>query len=78
MPESASELNRELGTLEAMMLGLSSIIGTGVFVSLGIGVDVAGNLVLPAIVCAAILAMCNGISSAQLAANHPFDSGMDE
>ena len=37
MPESASELNRELGTLEAMMLGLSSIIGTDVFVSLGIG-----------------------------------------
>lgn len=36
MPESASELNRELGTLEAMMLGLNSIIGTGVFVSLGI------------------------------------------
>ena len=56
MPENSSELKRELGTLQAMMLGLGSIIGTGVFVSLGIAVDVAGNLVLPAIVFAAILA----------------------
>ena len=78
MPENSSELKRELGTLQAMMLGLGSIIGTGVFVSLGIGVDVAGNLVLPAIVCAAILAMCNGISSAQLAANHPVSGGTYE
>ena len=59
-------LKRELGVFQAMMLGLGSIIGTGVFISIGIGANVAGDAVLLAIVCAAFLALCNGISSAQL------------
>ena len=76
-PEPNS-LRRELGVFQAMMLGLGSIIGTGVFISIGIGAEVAGNTVLYAIVCAAILALCNGISSAQLAANHPVSGGTYE
>ena len=78
MTETPSQLKRELGTLQAIMLGLGSIIGTGVFVSLGLGAGVAGNLVLPAIFCAALLAMCNGMSSAQLAANHAVSGGTYE
>jgi len=70
-----AELKRELGVFSAMMLGLGSILGTGVFVSLGLGADVAGNTVIPAVGCAAILAICNGMSSAQLAANHPVSGG---
>lgn len=75
---SSNSLKRELGVFQAMMLGLGSIIGTGVFISIGIAAEVAGNTVLLAIVCAAILALCNGISSAQLAANHPVSGGTYE
>ena len=71
-------LKRELGVFQAMMLGLGSILGTGVFISIGIGTNVAGNAVLLAIACAALLALCNGISSAQLAANHPVSGGTYE
>ena len=61
-----------------MMLGLGSIIGTGVFVSLGIGISMAGPTVLPAIALAGLVAMCNGLNSAQLAANHPVSGGTYE
>ena len=71
-------LKRELGVFQAMMLGLGSILGTGVFISIGIATNVAGNAVLLAIACAALLALCNGISSAQLAANHPVSGGTYE
>lgn len=68
-------LKRELGIFAAVMLGLGSIVGTGVFVSLGLGAGVAGPAVVLAIVLAAVLATCNGLSSAQLAAAHPVAGG---
>ncbi|MEC9095460.1 MAG: APC family permease [Planctomycetota bacterium] len=79
-PGKASDqlLKRELGVFQSMMLGLGSILGTGVFVSIGIAAGVAGHAVLPAIACAAILAICNGISSAQLASAHPVSGGTYE
>ena len=61
-----------------MMLGLGSILGTGVFVSIGLGADVAGASVVLAVVLAAGVATCNGLSSAQLAANHPVSGGTYE
>ena len=61
-----------------MMLGLGSILGTGVFVSIGLGADVAGASVVLAVILAAGLATCNGLSSAQLAANHPVSGGTYE
>lgn len=60
------------------MLGLGSIIGTGVFISLGIGASIAGPMILPAIGLAGLVALCNGLSSAQLAANHPVSGGTYE
>ena len=39
-------LRRELGVFGAVMLGLGSIVGTGVFVSLGVAAGVAGPAVL--------------------------------
>jgi amino acid transporter len=71
-------LNRELGVFGAMMMGLGSIIGTGVFVSIGLAAGVAGPVVLIAIALAAAVATCNGLSSAQLAANHPVSGGTYE
>ncbi len=87
MPESPSlrhpptptpALRRELGVFSAVMLGLGSIIGTGVFVSLGIAAGVAGPGVILAVVLAAGVATCNALSSAQLAASHPVSGGTYE
>lgn len=60
------------------MMGLGSIVGTGVFVSIGIGAGVAGPTVILAIALAALVATCNALSSAQLAANHPVSGGTYE
>lgn len=62
----------------AMMMGMGSIVGTGVFVSIGIAAEVAGPSVILAILLASLVAICNGLSSAQLAANHPVSGGTYE
>ena len=72
------QLKRELGLFGAVMMGLGSIIGTGIFVSVGIAAGIAGSGVLLAIVIAALVATFNGLSSAQLAANHPVSGGTYE
>jgi APA family basic amino acid/polyamine antiporter len=71
-------LQRELGVFGATMMGLGSIIGTGVFVSIGIAAGIAGPAVIIAIAMAAAVATCNALSSAQLAANHPVSGGTYE
>jgi APA family basic amino acid/polyamine antiporter len=71
-------LKREVGLFGAVMMGLGSIIGTGVFVSIGLAAGVAGADVVPAIALAAAVATCNGLSSAQLAASHPVSGGTYE
>ena len=68
-------LRRDLGVFSATMLGLGSIVGTGVFVSLGVAAGVAGAWVIVAVAVAALLALCNALSSAQLAASHPVAGG---
>lgn len=77
-PKPHAVLKRELGVFHAVLLGLGSILGTGVFVSIGIAAGIAGPSVLIAIVLAALLALCNGLSSAQLAAAHPVAGGTYE
>lgn len=72
------ELRRDIKTPGAIMMGLGSIIGTGIFVSVAITTQVAGNGVVIAIVIAALLATFNGLSSAQLAAAHPVSGGTYE
>lgn len=78
MNAPSGELRRELGIPGAVITGLGSILGTGVFVSIGIAAGVAGNAVVGTIVAAAAVAICNGLSSAQLAANHPVSGGTYE
>ena len=67
-----------VGLPGAILMGLGSIIGAGVFVSLGLGEQIAGPSVLLALVIAGGVATCNGLSSAQLAANHPVSGGTYE
>ena len=72
------QLQRELGLAGATVTGLGSILGTGVFVSLAIAAGITGPSVILAIVLAAGLALCNALSSAQLAAAHPISGGTYE
>lgn len=60
------------------MLGLGSMVGTGVFVSIGIAAGVAGPAVILASAIAAAVAACNALSSAQLAASHAVSGGTYE
>lgn len=71
-------LRRELSVWGAIVMGLGSIVGTGVFVSIGIATGIAGVAVIGSIALAAIVALCNGLSAAQLAANHPVSGGTYE
>lgn len=75
---SAPALRRDIGVIGAMMMGMGSIVGTGAFVSIGVAAEVAGPSVIVAIFLASLVAMCNGLSSAQLAANHPVSGGTYE
>ncbi|MEG4166639.1 MULTISPECIES: APC family permease [unclassified Microcoleus] len=75
---SSTLLKRELGIFGATLMGLGSILGTGVFVSIGIAAEVAGPGVILAVGIAALVAVCNGLNSAQLAANHPVSGGTYE
>ncbi|PTB90328.1 amino acid transporter [Pseudidiomarina aestuarii] len=73
-----SKLQRTTGLPGAVLLGLGSIVGTGAFVSIGFGAEIAGSYLVWAIALAAIVAACNGLSSAQLAAIHPVSGGTYE
>jgi APA family basic amino acid/polyamine antiporter len=71
-------LQRELGVSSATMLGLGSILGTGIFVSIGLVAGIAHAWTPVAILIAAGVATCNALSSAQLAAAHPQSGGTYE
>lgn len=75
---SPPQLQRELGVFGATLMGLGSIVGTGVFVSIGIAAGIAGPAVILAVAIGAIVATCNGLNSAQLAANHAVSGGTYE
>jgi APA family basic amino acid/polyamine antiporter len=72
------QLQRRLGLFGAVMMGLGAMVGTGVFVSIGIAAGIAGPSVILAVALAALIAICNGLSSAQLAASHPVSGGTYE
>ncbi len=74
----STQLKRQLGLFGAVMMGLGSIIGTGVFVSIGISAGLAGPAMIMAIIIGAFIAIFNGLSNAQLAANHPVSGGTYE
>ncbi len=59
-------------------MGLGSIVGTGVFVSIGIAAGIAGSGVILAVAIAALIATANGLNSAQLASSHPVSGGTYE
>ncbi|MCS6837053.1 MAG: APC family permease [Anaerolineae bacterium] len=78
MMTNTPNLHRSLGLSGAILLGLGSIVGTGVYVSVGIAAGVTGASALLAVMLAALVATFNGLNSAQLAANHPVSGGTYE
>lgn len=75
---SVGSLKRVVGVPGAVLLGLGSILGTGIFVSVGLAAEVAGETVVICVLLAALVATFNGLSSAQLAASHPVSGGTYE
>lgn len=76
-PEAAqpSRLARRLGTLDAVVIGLGSMIGAGVFAAFAPAARAAGNGLLVGLALAALVAFFNATSSAQLAALYPESGG---
>jgi APA family basic amino acid/polyamine antiporter len=68
-------LSRRLGTGDAVMIGLGSMIGAGIFASFAPAAAAAGAGLLIALGVAAVIAYCNATSSARLAACYPRSGG---
>ncbi|EST30911.1 APC family permease [Streptomyces roseochromogenus] len=75
MTPSGTELRRTLGVRDAVVVGLGSMVGAGVFSALGPAARAAGTGLLPGLALAAVVAYCNAMSSARLAARYPASGG---
>ncbi|SFW89533.1 APC family permease [Amycolatopsis australiensis] len=71
----STPLARRLGLADAVFLGLGSMIGAGVFAAFAPAARAAGSGLLLALLLAAVVAYCNAMSSARLAAIHPESGG---
>ncbi|WMY77515.1 APC family permease [Citricoccus sp. I39-566] len=68
-------LQRRLGLPGAVVIGIGSMVGAGVFTALGLAAERAGTLLLLALALAGVVAWINATSTAQLAAVHPTSGG---
>ena len=68
-------LARRLGTFDAVIIGLGSMLGAGVFAAFSPAARVAGAGLLIGLGLAALVAYCNATASAQLAAEYPTSGG---
>ncbi|MFC8200314.1 APC family permease [Streptomyces sp. NPDC057298] len=74
-PSSGAELRRTLGVGDAVVIGLGSMIGAGIFAALGPAARAAGSGLFLGLGVAAVVAYCNAASSARLAARFPASGG---
>ncbi|MGW4033137.1 APC family permease [Streptomyces sp. NPDC004838] len=74
-PGVPDELQRRLGVPDAVLIGLGSMIGAGIFASLAPAARAAGSGLLLGLALAAVVAYCNATSSARLAALYPASGG---
>ncbi|MCX4092474.1 APC family permease [Nocardia sp. alder85J] len=75
MASSSPRLSRRLGTGDAVVIGLGSMIGAGIFAALAPAAAAAGSGLLIGLALAAVVAYCNATSSARLAARYPSSGG---
>ncbi|MGW2566799.1 APC family permease [Streptomyces sp. NPDC001537] len=72
---TASELRRTLGVGDAVVIGLGSMVGAGIFAALVPAARAAGSGLLIGLSVAAVVAYCNAMASARLAALYPASGG---
>ncbi|MBC9726193.1 APC family permease [Streptomyces sp. TRM68367] len=75
MTVAGPELRRTLGVADAVVIGLGSMVGAGIFAALGPAAHAAGSGLLLGLAVAAVVAYCNAMSSARLAARYPASGG---
>nr|WP_202471005.1 amino acid permease [Streptomyces sp. SID8377] len=68
-------MQRRLGVFDATVIGLGSMIGAGVFAAFAPAARAAGSGLLAGLAAAAVVAYCNAMSSARLAALYPASGG---
>lgn len=68
-------LARRLGTRDAVVVGLASMLGAGVFAAFAPAAAAAGPWLLAGLATGAVVAYANATSSAQLAAQYPASGG---
>lgn len=68
-------LARRLGVFDAVIIGLGSMLGAGVFAAFSPAAAAAGAGLLIGLAIAALVACCNATASAQLAAEYPTSGG---
>lgn len=73
--QESPRLARQLSTSDAVVIGLGSMLGAGVFTVFGPAASAARGGLLTALAVAAIVASCNAASSARLAARYPESGG---
>jgi APA family basic amino acid/polyamine antiporter len=72
---SAPALRRTLGVGDAVIIGLGSMVGAGIFAALTPAARAAGSGLLLGLAVAAVVAYCNAMASARLAALYPASGG---
>jgi APA family basic amino acid/polyamine antiporter len=75
MDSSGQSLQRRLGTADAIVIGLASMVGAGVFAVFGPAARAAGGWLFAGLILAAMVAYANASASAQLAAAYPTSGG---
>lgn len=70
-----SSVQRQLGTTDAVVLGLAAMLGSGVFAVWGPAATAAGPWLLLAVGIAGVVAACNAASTADLAVAYPESGG---
>lgn len=74
-PPVPGQLKRRLGVVDSTAIGLGSMLGAGVFVVFSPAAALAGPLLTVAVALAGLVAYCNAVASAQLAARYPSSGG---
>jgi APA family basic amino acid/polyamine antiporter len=71
----STRLARRLGLFDAVVIGLGAMIGAGVFAAFAPAAESAGAGLLIGLALAGLVAFCNAVSSARLAAVYPESGG---
>ncbi len=70
-PDEALHLDRSLSTFAVLLLAVGSVIGTGIFVILGVVIPIAGPAVVLSFILAGFACLLSGLSYAEIASSLP-------